>query len=584
MHMEYRQFAKPAAVLVLGAGAAAWAIVNSGGSGDAAPEQSFIPDTARNAGVLGHPRISGRALINPAQGSASKFDNIKAEYMTASCVSCHVNRGRDFTPPALRTKDGDPGPAYYLGGEKGTVFNATSKAFEQESPAITEAGLTNRFKAGEIIFEGNFVPVKRNRFGGLGPTYIKSSCLACHPGYGRGQRTGNFDRQYGNGYLAFVHNPDGTPVKGYTGMLQTKAVPPFVPYAKGVKIEWHDFVDQYGNKYPDGTPYNAGKPTEGTLTYPTADVIEPLLPLPSDYRVSIESTIGIYGTGLLDAIRDEDIIAEYRRQQSMTGPVKGVPGKWIDEPDGTRRLGKFTWDCSRATLENGPGANALWNVTNVTRKNRPNIYMTPEWLEKQKELGIDVSDLEGPQEEELSMQQYEDFMVWHRGLAVPAARNLDKPDVRRGQELFNKLGCAGCHKPEWTTGEYKPLRRDGHLAGLRPQEARRAYAGPLHGHYAGRELQMGGAALPDDRLYSGLGLDGARRAGDFPGHSHREHCPLRIPDLPPHCPHARHGSRGRSCIDFRHAAYRTVAQLLRAPERNHQFRWRGLLYLPDHEN
>ena len=455
--MEYRQFAKPAAVLVLGAGAAAWAIVNSGGSGDAAPEQSFIPDTARNAGVLGHPRISGRALINPAQGSASKFDNIKAEYMTASCVSCHVNRGRDFTPPALRTKDGDPGPAYYLGGEKGTVFNATSKAFEQESPAITEAGLTNRFKAGEIIFEGNFVPVKRNRFGGLGPTYIKSSCLACHPGYGRGQRTGNFDRQYGNGYLAFVHNPDGTPVKGYTGMLQTKAVPPFVPYAKGVKIEWHDFVDQYGNKYPDGTPYNAGKPTEGTLTYPTADVIEPLLPLPSDYRVSIESTIGIYGTGLLDAIRDEDIIAEYRRQQSMTGPVKGVPGKWIDEPDGTRRLGKFTWDCSRATLENGPGANALWNVTNVTRKNRPNIYMTPEWLEKQKELGIDVSGLEGPQEEELSMQQYEDFMVWHRGLAVPAARNLDKPDVRRGQELFNKLGCAGCHKPEWTTGEYKPL-------------------------------------------------------------------------------------------------------------------------------
>lgn len=332
------------------------------------------------------------------------------------------------------------------------MFNATSKAFEQESPAITEAGLTNRFKAGEIIFEGNFVPVKRNRFGGLGPTYIKSSCLACHPGYGRGQRTGNFDRQYGNGYLAFVHNPDGTPVKGYTGMLQTKAVPPFVPYAKGVKIEWHDFVDQYGNKYPDGTPYNAGKPTEGTLTYPTADVIEPLLPLPADYRVSIESTIGIYGTGLLDAIRDEDIIAEYRRQQSMTGPVKGIPGKWIDEPDGTRRLGKFTWDCSRATLENGPGANALWNVTNVTRKNRPNIYMTPEWLEKQKELGIDVSGLEGPQEEELSMQQYEDFMVWHRGLAVPAARNLDKPDVRRGQELFNKLGCAGCHKPEWTTG------------------------------------------------------------------------------------------------------------------------------------
>ena len=63
MHMEYRQFAKPAAVLVLGAGAAAWAIVNSGGSGDAAPEQSFIPDTAlavyEQAGVALALRLEG---------------------------------------------------------------------------------------------------------------------------------------------------------------------------------------------------------------------------------------------------------------------------------------------------------------------------------------------------------------------------------------------------------------------------------------------------------------------------------------------------------------------------------------------
>ena len=63
MHMEYRQFANPAAVLVLGAGAAAWAIVNSGGSGDAAPEQSFIPDTAlavyEQAGVALALRLEG---------------------------------------------------------------------------------------------------------------------------------------------------------------------------------------------------------------------------------------------------------------------------------------------------------------------------------------------------------------------------------------------------------------------------------------------------------------------------------------------------------------------------------------------
>lgn len=67
-------------------------------------------------------------------------------------------------------------------------------------------------------------------------------------------------------------------------MLQTNAVKPYLPYAKGVKITWHKFVDKYGNRYPDGTFYNEGKPNEGELVYPSADIIDPLLPLPKDYQ------------------------------------------------------------------------------------------------------------------------------------------------------------------------------------------------------------------------------------------------------------------------------------------------------------
>lgn len=33
---------------------------------------------------------------------------------------------------------------------------------------------------------------------------------------------------------------------------------------------------------------------------------------------------------------------------------------------------------------------------------------------------------------EMTDDDYVDFMIWHRGLAVPAARNLDDPDVQRG--------------------------------------------------------------------------------------------------------------------------------------------------------
>ena len=140
-------------------------------------------------------------------------------------------------------------------------------------------------------------------------------------------------------------------------------------------------MDKYSNRYPDGTPYNKGKKTEGTLTYPSADIIDPLLPLPRNYKVSIESTIGIYGTGMLDAIPDSSIIEEYNRQQSLTGPIKGTHGKWIyDQKSGKKRLGKFTWHCSRATLDDGPGSNGIYNTTNVSRFDRQNLYGTKEWI------------------------------------------------------------------------------------------------------------------------------------------------------------------------------------------------------------
>jgi CxxC motif-containing protein (DUF1111 family) len=53
----------------------------------------------------------------------------------------------------------------------------------------------------------------------------------------------------------------------------------------------------------------------------------------------------------------------------------------------------------------------------------------------------------------MSDKQYYQFMVWHRGLAVPAARNLNDSEVQRGKELFSEIGCAQCHRPSWTTGK-----------------------------------------------------------------------------------------------------------------------------------
>lgn len=367
----------------------------------------------------------------------------------ALTVQAHKPLG---SPPSLAEE-------YYTGGRQGTVFSVTSRAMELPSPAIVaDPRLLEQFALGEAIFDADFVTDPDSPFGGLGPIYNNNSCMNCHPNYGRARRVDKWTTQFGNGYTAFVHTPDGKLVDGYLFMLQTMAVPPYVPLARDVKITWNQFVDQYGNKYPDGTFYNQGKPTEGTLVYPTADLVEPLLPLPEDYRVSLEATIGLYGTGLLDAIPEVDIVAEHERQKATGGVIQGRLGKRMIEPhNGREHIGKFTWHNTRATLQNGPGFNGMWNTFNLTRLDRPTLFASNQWIDKQAELGLDVSALKGPQPVELTQDEIDALMVWHRGLGVPAARNLDKPSVKRGRALFHRSGCAECHKPSWTTGPYEYL-------------------------------------------------------------------------------------------------------------------------------
>jgi CxxC motif-containing protein (DUF1111 family) len=68
-----------------------------------------------------------------------------------------------------------------------------------------------------------------------------------------------------------------------------------------------------------------------------------------------------------------------------------------------------------------------------------------------------AADLLADQPEEITENDVKDFMIWHRGLAVPAARNLDDATVKEGKNLFFSAKCNECHKPSWTTGTYAAM-------------------------------------------------------------------------------------------------------------------------------
>ena len=390
---------------------------------------------------------------------------------------------------------------YYAGGKLGTTELATSNVFEQPTAAVENQGLYQSFKNGEALFEKPFMTNTDGVRGGLGPVYIRTSCTHCHPNYSHGERVaeGSYDtRDPGNGTLLVVYNPA---TEGYVpwlaGMPQLYAVAPFKAPVDGskVRVSYREATDTWGNRFDDGETYS--------LQYPVVDmpsdaiyVVNQGYQLPTGYEVKLESTIGIPGTGLLDAIDEKDLLAQYQKEEADGFLPNGLNsafyagGAWVSpykntvQGDGTPYARRFTYALSRGPLQDAAGANAIWNITNVTRSDRRYHYLDaagtyaeysakdpdvqagfddylakvdpsrkhPEWWTGPIEDRIKNYLLSKDLDPEMTDDEYTDLMVWHRGLAVPAVRDIDDPDVIRGRELFAQIGCDYCHRPSWTTG------------------------------------------------------------------------------------------------------------------------------------
>ena len=413
---------------------------------------------------------------------------------------------------------------WYVGGEKGTTMNVTQGCYEDETPAVTEMGLTEAFNRGEQFFERNVTEFQAP-FNGLGPAYVRKSCLDCHPAYGHGKRVTKYTAEWGNGYLLVVYHPvdgdnsdDGPYVSEVTGMPQTRAVSPFLPPIdeSGIHLDWlpitamADGSEISATAFPDGETYQ--------LIYPELSIDRSAFntsPTPWEtgngaVAFRLESTIGIIGTGLLDAIPDDSIKLEYQKQaawwarNNIDVSEKLNPAFWdaaandwaptalyVNASSGkeqVNRIKKFTYAMTRGSLQDGAGANAIWNITNVSRSDRPKLYSTEPWAkamsENQKVIAAIKADPKSPYhadgtdegirdavynlllpstnqfdnqwhnfEPEMSDNNFWAFQVWHRGLAIPRARNLQDPDVQRGKEVFMQIGCATCHRPSWKTKE-----------------------------------------------------------------------------------------------------------------------------------
>lgn len=168
---------------------------------------------------------------------------------------------------------------------------------------------------------------------GLGPVFNANSCVACHfqGGAGGGGPVANNVTVYGLSPAAIAPGSSIPPI----GVVHSHATRP----------EFRETM----NLVHAGLPNQSTFPLE-SLTDPTRRV-----PLPSGVTITQRNTPALFGDGLLDAIPEDALHAEQRRNSDLArvvGMSKARDGKIRGRvarlPDG--RLGRFGWKAEFASL------------------------------------------------------------------------------------------------------------------------------------------------------------------------------------------------------------------------------------------
>ncbi len=223
---------------------------------------------------------------------------------------------------------------------------------------------------------------------GLGPIFNQSSCVSCHPGNGRGIPDLSLIR------FSMGHNlmlDMGGP------QLQDKTIP--------------------------GVPYED---------------------LPTGVDKSTRLPPPVFGMGLIENIPVETILSYADPDDADADGISGRP-HWVTAPDfvpateiggGTgAQLGRFGRKASVSSL-----------VQQTATAFQQDMGITSNFL---KEEPSDVGDTVPDPEVETSTVM--DIVVFMRLLSPPPRGEITE-EVKKGDTLFNSIGCASCHVPTMQTG------------------------------------------------------------------------------------------------------------------------------------
>ena len=316
-----------------------------------------------------------------------------------------------------------------------TIQNRSSRAYEQPAPNLDDYW-ADRHAVGDLAFEAAFVTAPANVNPGLGPLFNGASCGGCHIRNGRGmpeigQRVIRVSQQSpdegafafpGHDFAAEAIAPGGNAVAvpGIGTQLQEQSVYGYEPEAI-VDVEWQEQPGTYG----DGTPYTLRSP-DVTLRWNDGT------PLPDGIVISNRIPPPVFGTGLLEAIPESEIVQQADPDDRDGDRISGRPNRVWSVMQQAEALGRFGWKANTPDLLQ-QSASAYVNDMGVTNPMFP--------------------DMDGA--EDVDQGILDVAAIYVQTLAVPARTLVNDTQVQRGEQLFTEANCAACHRTEVRTGSHE---------------------------------------------------------------------------------------------------------------------------------
>jgi len=383
--------------------------------------------------------FSSYILITSLNSFANKNSDVKR-------IAKVIRPTTDFTEPEpFERRPAGAATVFKFLNQNSFSHNSANMSFERELD----------FKIGNAFFRRIWVssPASTISADGLGPLFNARSCQNCHLKDGRGHppsanwpeddavsmflRLSIPPQNEEHRRLILENRINNIPDPTYGFQLQDLAIQGHNAEGK-MRIEYQEIEIAFA----DGTIVSLRKPKYSIESWKYGSPHREL-------KISPRVAPPMIGLGLLEAINEKDILEKEDLEDKNNDGITGKANKVWNIKENMVSLGRFGWKAGEPNISQ-QSSKAFNGDIGISAPNAENPWGDCS-VKQMKCRNAPNGNTNSQDNLEISSESMKKLIFYSTNLGVPARRDIEKPEVLAGKQLFYEIGCISCHRPKFVT-------------------------------------------------------------------------------------------------------------------------------------